>query len=92
MLNVDPAMPDQPYPFDENVKYPRESHVGTEYTWLAGPLLADWFASGVIHNYDSVQVMDMYIRDGKFQPGPLSETMADIRARFDQEHPYDEDE
>jgi hypothetical protein len=95
MVNPDPATPDQPYPFDEKKSYfhdDREHTVGVNYTWLAGPILADWFASGVVHNRDAVELMDSYINDGEFKAGPRSETMAQIRERFDQEHPPEDDE
>lgn len=91
MVNPDPAIPDQPYPFDEKVEYPRDHRVGVDYTWLSGPVLADWFTSGVIHDGDSVQMMDSYVKDGTFNSSPLNETMTQVRARFDQEHPYDDD-
>jgi hypothetical protein len=92
MVNPDPAIADQPYPFDENASYPRDRQVGTSYTWLSGPVLADWFANGVIPEPDLVQLMDSYAKDGEFKSGPLTETMAEIHARFDQEHPADKDE
>jgi hypothetical protein len=91
MVNPNPATPDQPYLFSEQEKYDRDQTVGVDYTWLSGPVLADWFANGVIHNGDSVQVMDGYADDGRFKSGPLTETMAQIRARFDQEYPYDDE-
>jgi hypothetical protein len=92
MVKPDPATPDQPYPFNESEDYSRNQRVGVEYTWLSGPVLADWFASDVIANDDAVQMMDWYVENGTFKSGSLSETMAQIRARFDQEHPYDDDD
>jgi hypothetical protein len=91
MVSAYPATPDQPYPFYGNKEYPRDQRVGVEYTWLTGPVLADWFANGIIHNGDAVELMDSYAKDGSFRSGPLTETMAQVRARFDQEHPADED-
>lgn len=91
MAKPDPATPDVAYAFNIRARN-FEGVTGTEWNavWFASAILANWFVNNIFYRNGLTELIDMYIIEGWFKEGPLTETMEEIFARFNIECP-DED-